>query len=88
MDPNNPGDPPELRPGFASAEAVPEDPAPPADLHVAHYGGMDADEATATWERETLCTTCLLSPMCTVAAHTEAPRILIQRCLAYLPVVR
>ena len=76
-----------LRPGFASAEPEDADAEPvPANLQVAHYADMSAEQAERVWVRETLCATCLHSVVCSIPPHTETPRVVISRCLAYLPV--
>jgi len=75
-----------LRPGFASEEPEPEEPA--IDMtraEAAHYGGLTESQAAETWARETLCRTCLCQGVCRVAAAAEGPLVTVSRCLSYLP---
>jgi hypothetical protein len=53
------------------------------DLDPIHYAGIA--EPRAVWEAETLCTKCLIAPMCKVAEGTEAALVVVSRCLAFIP---
>jgi len=82
-----------LRPGFASVETPVDRDADPvvdrrAELEHSHYGGASDETAVEkTWAKETLCTKCLCAPVCVVFAGAQAPRVVVSRCLAHLPVV-
>lgn len=79
------------RVGSASAEPVEETPKEPpkteAEVRVrlATYDGMDEDEATRAWKRETLCATCVCANVCRVATVTGETMVVVARCLAYIP---
>ena len=79
----------ELKPGFASQEPVQAEivsDVPVSGLLArAHYAGLQPEEASATWEREHLCTKCLHAQVCKYAADTDEALVVISRCLGFLP---
>lgn len=60
-------------------------PDPGSKLGFAHYSGMSVEGAQEAYKHETLCVSCLSSPVCKIAAGVEEPLAVVSRCLSYLP---
>ncbi len=69
----------------AEEAAKAELPDPGSRLESAHYAGMEEEDASEVWKRETLCVSCLSNRVCMIAAGIEGPLVVVSRCLAYLP---
>lgn len=83
-----------IAPGFAGVEEpAPRPMGPPGEdqgsrMARAHYDGMEADEATEVWKRESLCAGCLHSQVCKFVTGATDALVVVSRCVAYLPAPR